>query len=99
MPAWRNAFIVADAMPARSAGTWAITAMPVAGTAKPMPMPSSIHARKYTAMAWAAASKAQPAAATTAPTGMTRWPPQRATARPASGDTSAIVTMAAEKPP
>ncbi|KAG1077618.1 hypothetical protein G6F40_017021 [Rhizopus arrhizus] len=42
MPAWRNAFIVADAMPARSAGTWAITAMPVAGTAKPMPMPSSI---------------------------------------------------------
>ena len=64
-----------------------------------MPMPSSIHARKYTAMAWAAASKAQPAAATTAPTGMTRWPPQRSTAMPASGDTSAIVTMAAEKPP
>ncbi|CAB3654367.1 hypothetical protein LMG26696_03022 [Achromobacter pulmonis] len=41
MPVWRSAFMVAEAMPERSRGTVAITAMLVAGTASPMPRPSS----------------------------------------------------------
>ena len=42
LTAWRSAFIVAEAIPARSAGALAMIAMPVAGTASPIPMPSSI---------------------------------------------------------
>ncbi|MNT50067.1 hypothetical protein D3C72_1869680 [compost metagenome] len=40
MPVWRSAFMVADAMPERSRGTVAMTAMLVDGTASPMPRPS-----------------------------------------------------------
>ena len=41
MPLWRSAFMVAEAMPERSRGTVAITAMLVAGSASPEPTPSS----------------------------------------------------------
>ncbi|MNS96406.1 hypothetical protein D3C72_1307040 [compost metagenome] len=40
IPVWRKAFIVADAMPARSAGAVPMTTRPVAGTASPAPTPS-----------------------------------------------------------
>ncbi|MNV30116.1 hypothetical protein D3C71_1213720 [compost metagenome] len=40
MPVWRSAFMVAEAMPERSTGTVAMTAMLVDGTASPMPRPS-----------------------------------------------------------
>jgi hypothetical protein len=64
-----------------------------------MPMPSTAQDRKYQGMACAIDRPAQPSAPSTAPSGMTRCPPQRSTAMPASGDTRAITTMAAEKPP